>query len=129
MLDLDTSIGGPWDAQELGAVLRHQLAAPLPPVAGPAPVDTFDQLLRHPSPPLTLLESVKDFAKAARQNPAAGLPEEVAAVIYFAAIVVANRRCGVRISRLSDEELRSGVEWVLAQPWIAADIRVLFGGV
>jgi hypothetical protein len=57
------------------------------------------------------------------------MPKEIAAVLYFAAIVVALRRCGARITRLSDGELRAGVEWVLAQPWIDPATRALFAEV
>ena len=126
MLDIDSTVGRPWDARDLGAVLRHQLAAPLPPGTAAAPIETFDQLLHHGSPPVALLESVKDFSKAARQDPEAGLPKEVAAVVYFAAIVVARRRCGARISKLSDGELRAGIDWALAQAWMDPVTRGLF---
>src|SRR3712207_613502 len=107
MLDVACDIGPAWTEQELGAVLRHQLAAPLTLDLGTAAsglpcegIETFGQLLHHPSPPLDLLVSAKDFAKAMRNDPGGALPKEVAAVMYFAAILVAERRCGRRISRL-----------------------------
>src|SRR3712207_756951 len=121
MLEVDWAAGPTWGEQDLAAMLRHQMAAPLPAV-GRRPGDessgdcsgsiqTFGQLLHHPSPPVALLAAVKDFAKACRADPHAALPKEIAAVLYFAAIVVARRRCGLMVSRLSAEELRAGVEW------------------
>ena len=136
MLEVDWAAGQPWGEQDLAAVLRHQLASPLPgggghvfdASAGEAPtrLQTFGQLLNAPSPPVALLVAAKDFAKAVRMDPHAALPKEIAAVLYFAAIVVARRRCGTMISRLSPEELRAGVEWVIAQPWVDPATRDLF---
>ena len=131
MLDIDGDTGPAWTGQELEAVLRHQLAAPLRADLGARAsaaeaTTTFQDLLHHPAPPVELLTAAKEFAKACRNDPRSGLPSEVAAVLYFAAIVVARRRCGATITQLSPEELRAGVEWVLAQPWVDAATRRLF---
>lgn len=136
MLEVDWAGGRLWEEQDLAAVLRHQLASPRPGGGGhaldastgevPTRLETFGQLLNAPSPPVALLVAAKDFAKAARMDPHATLPKEIAAVLYFAAIVVARRRCGTMISRLSQEELRAGVEWVIAQPWVDPATRDLF---
>ena len=143
MLEVDWAAGPLWGQQELAAVLRHQLAAPLrvdlgdgaacaaEPVGGAAatpPVrpETFYDLLHHPTPPVELLTRAKDFAKACRTDPRSALPKEVAAVIYFVAIAVARRRCGATITRLSPEELRAGIEWVLGQAWVDRTTRRLF---
>lgn len=137
MLEVGWETGRPWGEGDLAAVLRHQFAAPVGCDLGPAGADasadrragirTFGDLLHHPAPPVELLVLAKDFAKASRADPHAPLPKEIAAVLYFAAIVVARRRCGARISQLSPEELRAGVDWVLAQPWVDAATRGLFG--
>jgi hypothetical protein len=143
MLAIDEAAMRLWEPQELAALLRHQLAAPLEldlrsagtasaeevqkfSAAPEAPIRTFSELLRHPAPPIKLLIFVKDFAKATRQDPAAALPKEIAAVLYFAAIVLARRLCARRITHLSEDEVRAGVEWVLAQPWVDQETRVLF---
>jgi hypothetical protein len=137
MLELDCSARRLWREEDLAGVLLHQLAATLPGghepasprahVADPAgSIRTFGDLLRHPSPPVELLVAAKDFAKASRADPDAALPREIAAALYFAAIVVARNRCGRTISRLSAEELRSAIDWARAQPWIDAATRQLF---
>jgi hypothetical protein len=132
-----------WDADELAAILRHQLAAPIQVdlnslEAGAAPrlrmlteahgllLKSFGDLLRHPHPPLELLKLTKNFAKALRLSRRGTLPREIATVLYFASIVVALRRCRRRISRLDDAALRRGVELCLRQPWLDDSTRELF---
>jgi hypothetical protein len=127
--------GTTWSHADLGAVLRHQLSAPLLvdlrrlphwPGAEAGPSGNFGELLAHPCPPLELLRLTKEFAKAADQQEDRPLPVEVATMLYYAAIVAALVGCGERISRLSDDELRQGVAWALAQPFIAPQVRPLF---
>jgi len=140
MLALDEPAQRLWDPAELAAILRHQMAAPLAydlTVAGPGPAEsvarlsaspageirTFSDLLHHPSPPIELLTYVKDFARAARNDPASPLPKEIAGVLYFAAIAVARDRHGRSITRLGEDAVREGVEWVLAQAWVDEQTR------
>jgi hypothetical protein len=141
LLDAETG-GGDWTAEEMAAILRHQLAAPLRAdltatnpragktldtvsQAGPPPA-TFGELFAHPRPPLELLELAKDFGKALRRDAACGVPAGVATVIYYASIVAARLRCGRRISDLDETALRRGVEWALAQPWLDEATRAMF---
>jgi hypothetical protein len=143
MLAIDQEAMRLWEPEELAGLLRHQLAAPLEfdlTDAGTASIEdvtrfsqspersirTFGDLLHHPAPPIQLLTFVKDFAKANRQDPAAALPNEIAAVLYFGSIVVAQQRCGRRISRLDEDKVRAGVQWVLERPWIDPATRNLF---
>ena len=135
-----------WRSEDLSVVLRHQLAAPVVVDlstlrgvgaeqvellarggAADPPICTFHDLLYHPRPPVELLALAKRFAKLARRaHGSIAMPAEVAGVLYFASIFVAQTRCGVRISNLSDEHLREGVQWVLGQPWIDRATRALF---
>jgi hypothetical protein len=134
-----------WEPGELSAVLRHQMAAPLEAdvaVLGPGTaervralcaaaggrLETFGDLFHHRAPPLELLVLVKHLAKAARDDPQLLLPKEVAAVLYFAAIAVAETRCGARITRLGEREVRAGVRWALALPWLDPATGALFEG-
>ena len=143
MFDAARAPTRPWRSDDFAAVLRHQLAAPLSVDLGTLrgvtaehvkrlagapdpPMHTFADLLRHPAPPLDLLEMTKRFAKRARRKPQGAVPEEVAGVLYFGSIFAAHARCGVRISDLGDENLRDGVRWVLAQPWIDQATRAVF---
>jgi hypothetical protein len=134
----------PWQPQELAAVLRHQLTAPIQFDLGqfdPAAsarlrllsesqgllLQSFAELFRHPNPPIELLEMTKDFAKANRQAPAGVLPGEISAAIYYLSIAAAWVRRGVRISKLGDAELRAGFGWLRSQNWVDAEMRTLLG--
>ena len=74
-----------WEPEELAAILKHQLAAPIvfdlsytaegppprldaiSPSEGPS-IETFGELFHHPRPPVELLERVKQFAKSCRNR-------------------------------------------------------------
>jgi hypothetical protein len=143
---MDAGSGGNelWLPAELGAILEHQLSAPIEfdldhpdygsagrvgAIAGAAdpPIKTFRDLFTHPHPPVELLESVKRFAKQCRCRPDSPLPDEVSTVLYFLSIVVAAQRCGCRITGLNDEALQHGLEWVSSQSWIDQSTLRLFG--
>ena len=133
---------GLWQPEELGAILRHQMAAPLEfdfsylgaerPASldalagtdGP-PVRTFGDLLCHPRPPIELLESTKEFAKRCRSRPDAPLPDEIATILYILSIVAALTRCARRITKLDAAGLRYSLDWALAQPWLDPATRDL----
>ena len=123
-----------WLPEEFGAIFRHQLTASLctdlvglAPQLGEKladlrtpdgrPVATFGDLLRHPAPPLALLELVKEFAKTSRQPGRRQLPPEVASMLYYLSIGIALFRCDHRLTRLSDPALREGFRWASGQPW------------
>jgi hypothetical protein len=80
-----------WSPEEFAAIFRHQLTAPLctelaglDPQLGEKlaglctpdgrPFATFGDLLRHPAPPVALLELVKEFAKMSRRTGRRQLP-------------------------------------------------------
>lgn len=132
-----------WPPGELGAILRHQLAAPLEfdlrtlapggeravsemtasISAGPRP-RSFGDLIRHPLPPLDLLELMKEFARAGRDD--GSLPPEIGTVLYYATITLGLLRHNTRITKLDDNALRKGIEWSAALPWIDDALRQLF---
>lgn len=131
-----------WRPEELGAIFRHQLAAPLefdfsflgaerPPsldaakeTEGP-PILSFGDLLRHLRPPIELLESTKEFARRCRSRPEAPLPDEIATMLYILSIVAALARCGQRITKLDDTALGESLDWALSQPWLDLPMRDL----
>jgi hypothetical protein len=134
-----------WRPDELGDLLRFQLAAPLegdlvevrPSAAetltkmqleSTEPPQTFAELLLHESPPLELLAQLKDFCKSLRASPNSGLPEEIAVVIYFAALAAAMQKHGERISSLRDEETKVGIQWALSRSWLDTSLRPLLEG-
>jgi hypothetical protein len=133
---------GLWRPEEMAAIFEHQMAAPLladlgglaPPAARRlealaaaqgAPVRSFADLLRDQSPPLELLEMVKDFAKANADHPENSLPKEIAAVLYYACIAAARLRLKARISKLPDADLGRGLRWAAQQPWLDEETRQL----
>lgn len=119
---------------ELGALLVHQLEAPLlfalggaagdlePRFGGSADVASFGELFESADPPRDLLELAKRCAKDAMRDPRRGLPREVAQALYYLAIAVANRN-GYRISALSDAELLEGIGWCLRHAWVRGRAR------
>ncbi|HEX3718876.1 MAG TPA: hypothetical protein VH595_12985 [Verrucomicrobiae bacterium] len=133
---------GLWRPDELGAIFRHQLSAPILVDLGGLDSATaarlkllaeaqslllksFSDLLLHPAPPVELLSLTKDFAKANMDHPESSLPKEVAAVLYYASISAALVRRGERISQLKDAELERGLRWAKDQPWVDKQIQQL----
>ena len=132
-----------WRPDELAAIFRHQMAAPVVFDLGSMGLPfsrrlaklsdaqglvlkSFADLFCHPAPPLELLRITKDFAKANRDHPESVLPPEIAAVLYYASIAVALVRCGARITRLSNHKLQKGFEWAGSQVWIDDQMKDLF---
>jgi hypothetical protein len=131
-----------WQADELAAILRHQLTTPLhvdlggaSGAAGPLQqaaeargllLKSFGDLLQHRQPPVGLLKLMKDFAKACGLSPDSTMPREISSVLYFASIIAAMTRCSRRITRLDHDALRRAVDWALKQPWLDDTTRALF---
>ena len=131
-----------WAPEDLGAILRHQLAAALADelapldahvgekleahrsAGGPA-LATFGDLLHHPRPPVALLELTKEFARWSKSHPLTPLPGRVATILYVTSIVVARTRRAARISKMDDQALRVGVLWALEQSWLDEPLRRL----
>jgi hypothetical protein len=142
-LEMDEGPRRIWPADDLGGILRHQLAtsvqldleglgttfkmrlAALPISQQPGKL-TFGELFHLAKPSVELLNLVKQFAKASRVREETVLPAEIATVIYLASIVVARLRYGKRISEQSDEALSYGIQWVIDQPWVDETTRQLF---
>jgi hypothetical protein len=90
------------------------------------PPRTFGEALCHPSPPVSLLRLIKDFAKDLRYAPDNGVPEDLLLVLYYAAIVAARVRCRESLTSLDDGAVRQGCAWCLAKPWLTTELRRLF---
>lgn len=133
-----------WRPEELGPILRTQLATPLnaelsrPGESDSSSADaspdrmatgasemTFGELLHGPRPAIEALERVKAFAKTSRHDRHSHLPTEVSAVLYSASIAAALVRCGRRISSMVDQEVLKSFEWALSQPWVDTQTRSL----
>jgi hypothetical protein len=131
-----------WRPDELAALFRHQLAAPiLVDLSGFDPVTasrlkalgaahnlvlkSFLELFLHPVPPVELLTLTKEFAKTNMDHPDSSLPKEVAAVLYYASISAALVRLEHRISQLTDADLERGLKWAREQRWVDPQIQQL----
>jgi hypothetical protein len=136
--------GGPgWRAEDLAAIFRHQLSVPIADDLRDLSPDrtqelcslassqgvllrSFADLFLHPHPPVELLALTKAFAKDHRKRPDSPLPPEIATMLYYASIAVAISRCGQRLTRLSDADLREGLTWARDQSWIDQRMRAVF---
>lgn len=142
MLALDTDAKKLWGEAELRDLLEHQLRAPLEvdlvrhdekaaatlasvKTLVAKPPTTFRELFLHPHPPIELLEWVKDFGKTQLTGHEPLLPEAIARFLYFASIGVARLRRGQKISQLDDGQVRAGLEWLLARPWLQEEMAAL----
>lgn len=131
-----------WRPDELAAIFKHQFSAPmLVDLGGFDPrtaarlkmlgeaegllLKSFSDLIHHPSPPVELLELVKNFAKANVDHPESGLPAEVASALYYLSIAAALVHLDTRISQLPDADLERGLSWTRGQGWVDEQARQL----
>ena len=131
-----------WRADELAAMFRHQMSAPVLMDLGSFDdrtatqlktltaaqgllLSSFADLFSHANPPIQLLQLVKDFAKANMDHPESGLPREIATALYYASIAAALVRLGQRISQLSDADLQRGLSWTQQQAWLDDKTKAL----
>jgi hypothetical protein len=131
-----------WRPEELTAIFRHQMSAPILVDLGSFDPGTavrlktlseaqslllksFSDLFHHPVPPVELLSLTKDFAKANMDHPDSSLPQEIAAALYYTSIATAIVRLDARISQLKDAELIQGLLWTKEQPWVDGPTREL----
>ena len=129
-----------WAESEYAAILTHQLDTALTVDllgANPALLASYadrlgraatfrDLLINDPNPPVELLEQTKNFAKEVLHGRREGIPDDIARVLYYAAIVAAHARCGRRISELDNASLEIGVLWALERAWIDSQSKMLF---
>jgi len=143
LMDIDGNPRRVWQPRELRAILRHQLSCPMQfemsglggGLAGKLRafassegllIAGLGDLLRHPTPPVELLVLTKDFAKGHLCHPGSAFPPEISTYLCFASIAAALTRCEERITELTDDSLRSALQWLIEQPWVDEPGRVLF---
>ena len=131
LLRLGTADWNEWREEDLSAILHAQLHQPLSRLFHPmlgertadvlalagADIQTLDDLLHAATPSMQLLQLAKDYAKSAPRHPHDAVPRDVAKVLYFAAISVAQRH-GHRISSLTPTDVREGIAWACRLPWV-----------
>jgi len=112
-----------WPARQLAEMLGEPLAKFGGKLVAPAEIRTVRELLEHPNPPIELLVSVKDLSK---RRPKDLFPPEMALLLYYGSIAAAMVRCGQRISKLRDEDLRNGFSWAIKELWVPEKVCELF---
>ncbi len=75
-------------------------------------------MLRHPQPPLKLLEAAKRLARDNAKSEHRAVPAEISTVLYLASIAAALLRHNQRITKSGDDVLRYGLELMLQRPWL-----------
>ena len=144
LLACDSGEASSWNDADLHAMLCHQLSAEIEfdlthfggvagePLASSVAegqeqgLGTFGDLLTASDPSVESLEMIRRFAKRFRTGPSEGLPEEIATVLYYAAIAAARVRLGVSISKLPDAAIKDGLRWGCQLPWLTESLRQLF---
>ena len=131
-----------WRPDELAAIFKHQISAPIQVDLGSFDpltasrlktiseaqgllLRSFADLLHHSTPPVELLNLVKDFAKANLDHPESGLPSEIASALYYTSIASALVHLDTRISKLPDADLQRGLSWTREQAWLDEKTRAL----
>jgi hypothetical protein len=131
-----------WTADELAAMWKHQLNAPLtydlgtisPKVgetitmvtrADPRPLEKFGDLFKHPRPPIEILQWTKEFATNHTGGQEEAMPAEIATTLYYASILLARLRLHRKISELSEADLRKGLVRLSRQNWLDQATRDL----
>lgn len=142
LFELTSDPGDPLGEEDLAAVLRHQLDAPLavdlkevaPDIAeilsqntpsDGGSLQTFRDVLIHPEAAIELLVMVKDFSKHAVQSEL-DRERDIAGILYLASISAAQLHCGETISSLGEEWQLFNLRRFKDEPWLDADIRTLF---
>jgi hypothetical protein len=108
-----------WPAKELEAMLGRQVGEFLDNEQS----GSVRELLESLHPPIEILVELKNVAKRRPRNL---IPPEMALLLYYGSIAAAMVRCGKRITKLRDEDLRNGFTWAIKQPWVPQGIVEVF---
>jgi hypothetical protein len=116
-----------WSEDDNAAIIHHLLDSPIPSNSNSsAAAQTFGHLLAARHPDVDQLRHMKEFAKSCRTHPQRELPQDIATVLYYAAIAAARLRCDHAISQLSVVELKDGINWALTRNWLPDLLKHLF---
>ncbi len=112
-----------WPAKELEGMLDRPLGNLGPEFANYKEIASVRELLESQNPPMALLTAVKALAKRRPKNV---FPPEMALLLYYGSIAAAMVRCGQRISKLRDDDLRNGFSWAIKEQWVPETVCDLF---
>jgi len=89
-------------------------------------IKTFRDLFTNRNPPLDLLKlSQKFFKHRLALEPHDSINQKVSYLFYLMSIVVARVRCGVNISKLTNQQQLQTINSIVKQPWVQDQIREL----
>ncbi len=130
LMGMEDKIEPLWREDELHAVFAHQLATPigvdLQLARDGSDTTTFGDVLFGSASELTALQAIKQFAKEQTvEGVQPMLPKSVAGVLYICSIAAVRVHLEQSITTLSDDNLRTKLEWCLGQPWIDDQTRQL----
>jgi hypothetical protein len=111
-----------WNDSELEAIFLHQLRTP---VSGAGATGTFEDHLLAEIGDAQILQSIKSFCKASKDDSASGIPGDVCHVLYFASIAAAQIHAGSRLTSLDNASLATGFRWAIGRSWIPQQIKQL----
>jgi hypothetical protein len=146
LFQLDQATPEQWRPEDLRAMVRHQMSAPLEfdlgtvklsqleqktaaeslTDAARSDIKSFGDLLSTDRPPLELLRLSQKFFKQNVASSSKGSPEQrIAYLFYLLSIVAARTRLKVKTSKLSDMELLNGIQSMVNRTWIDDRVRAL----
>ncbi len=128
-----------WNREDLAAIFRHEIRAPLRLALGDLsalvahaldtlPPDlsepkSIEDLLLEPTPSADVLTLLKRFGRRCSQEQCGPLPKEIGMALYYASIGIARQRKMESVSALPDAELIKGLRWTLSRSWLEEKIR------
>ena len=135
ILQMDQDGSDLWGAEEMQAIWKHQLSAPIEldlstvesgrssefraaPDTTIFLKKTFGELLEHPRPPVRLLNVIEEFAKHAAKESEDSQLRQVTTALYYASCAARLTRCEKQKESQDPDELRDGFDWALSRLWL-----------
>ena len=135
ILSVDDNGVNLWNAEEMQAIWKHQLSAPIDadldtlvsvratelrasPEVKAVGSKTFSELLNHPAPPIQLLKLTKEFAKQTLKNAEEAHLRDLASALYYATYAAGLKHFNQLLGSMSGRELLPGFDWALKQSWL-----------
>ncbi len=134
LLHKDAPLSAAWTKDDLADLFRHQLQTHLkdeaidPQVLRDCPaaleIDApIENLLLDPDMPVTVLISLKAYARWLGEQDVANYPRDCATALYYCAIGAAWLHTGEHITSLPEADLQAGLTWTASQAWIPEHVR------
>jgi len=142
-LNLDETTPEEWQNEDLAAMVRHQLAAPLRAdlqagalgkseaqgldrdltTAAARGINSFGDLLLHQAPPADLLKRSKEFFKKKAALSKKHSADWKIAFLFYNISVLAAWQHKFNISKLTPTDLLEFTKWAVKQDWVEPTIK------